>query len=83
MSLPVPASVASGAGAITVRYVAKDWRKPFRFGPETTVVEAVAACLAAFNPGDREPTFPPHQQYGLYLYRKVRMRAHTLAHGRD
>ena len=62
----------SAAGAITVRYVAKDWRKQFRFPPETSVTQAVATRLTAFNCGDRDATFPPQQQYGLYLFRKVR-----------
>ena len=54
-----------------MRYVAKDWRKQFRFTPETTVPDAVATCVQAFTPGDRDSAFAPHQQYGLYLFRKV------------
>ena len=61
---------------LSIRYVAKDWRKTFKFGPEMYVTEAIATCLAEFKCGDRDNNFPPHQQYGLFLVRnKVRLRA--------
>jgi len=65
---------------LSIRYVAKDWRKTFKFGPETYVTEAIATCLAEFKCGDRDNNFPPHQQYGLFLVRnKVRSPAPSMA----